>query len=199
MTLPLAPRLHARAWITRYVSTPLARVLLALHVPPNALTLAGLAVAAAAGYLLAEGHLLIGGIVMLLGAVGDMLDGAMARLGSRVSRFGAFLDSVADRLSESVVFFGLLIYYVDQSHELGAYLSVGALVASMMVSYLRARSESLGVSADVGFMGRPERIVVLSVGLLVGYPLPALGVILALASLTVVQRVVHAARQMRDE
>ncbi len=199
MTIPLAPRLHAKAWVTRYVITPLARVLLVLHVPPNALTLAGLAVAAAAGYLLSEGHLLMGGIVMLAGASGDMLDGAVARLGNRVSRFGAFLDSAVDRLSEAVVFFGLLIYYVDQSHELGVYLSVGALVTSMMVSYLRARCESLGVLADVGFMGRPERIVVLGVGLLTGYPLPALGAILGLASLTVMQRVVHAARQMRDE
>ena len=196
---PLAPRLQAKAWAARYVSNPLARVLLALHVSPNAITLAGLAVALGAAYLLAVGHLLTGGLVMLGGASLDMLDGAVARLGGRVSKFGAFLDSVTDRLSESAVLFGLLFYYVDQTHELGSYLAFGAMVASMMVSYLRARAESLGVSGDVGLMGRPERIVVLGVSLVAGYPLYGMGVVLAGAGLTVAHRTVHVARHTRGQ
>jgi CDP-diacylglycerol--glycerol-3-phosphate 3-phosphatidyltransferase len=199
MTLLMAPRLHAKAWASRYVSMPVARVLLAMRISPNALTLTGLAVTVAAAYLLATGHLLMGGITMLAGASVDMLDGAVARLGHRVTRFGALLDSVADRLSEAVVFFGLLVYFVGQNHDLGTYLSFGALAASMLVSYLRARGEGMGVVADVGFMGRPERIVVLGVGLLLAYPVHALGVILVLSALTVGQRIVHVAARIKDD
>ena len=198
MTL-LAPRLHAKALADRYFSIPLARLLLALHISPNGLTLTGLAVAVGAGYLLSEGWLRAGGAVMLAGAVLDMLDGAVARLSNRATRFGAFLDSVADRLGEAAVLFGLLAYYVRQPSETGIYLVVGALVASMMVSYLRARAESLGVPGDVGIMGRSERVVVLGVGLLAGYPRYSLGIILALASLTVLQRLYHVLRQTREE
>ena len=185
------PRLRAKAWATRFVSAPLARVLLTLHVSPNAITLAGFAVVAGAAYLLAEGELLLGGLVMLAGASMDMLDGAVARLGNKESTFGAFLDSVTDRLGESVVLFGLLVLYVRDAHELGAYLAFGTMVASYTTSYLRARAEGLGVPGDVGFMGRPERVVVLGVGLIAGYELYALGVILVVSGITVAQRVAH--------
>ncbi|MCH6552273.1 MAG: CDP-alcohol phosphatidyltransferase family protein [Planctomycetes bacterium] len=138
-----------------------------------------------------------GGIVMLAGAAMDMYDGAVARLGGKESTFGAMLDSVLDRLGETAVLFGLLVFYVRAANDGGAYLAFGALAASLMVSYLRARSEGLGVPGDVGLMGRPERIVVLGAGLLLGYPAWALGIIAALASLTVVQRAVHVWRAGR--
>ena len=192
-----APRLQVRAWAARFVVEPPARLLLALHIHPNAITAAGFAVAAAAAYLLAEGLLWQGGIVMLAGAALDMYDGAVARLGGKESTFGAMLDSVLDRLGEIVVLFGLLVFYVRGADDVGAYLAFGALAASLMVSYLRARSEGLGVPGDVGLMGRPERIVVLGAGLLLGYPAWALGIIAALGSLTVVQRAVHVWRAGR--
>ena len=192
-----APRLQARAWATRVVVEPPARLLLALHVHPNAITAAGFAVALGAAYLLADGRLLVGGIVMLAGAALDMFDGAVARMGGKESTFGAMLDSVLDRLSEIAVLFGLLVFYVRGGDDAGAYLAFGALAASLMVSYLRARSEGLGVPGDVGLMGRPERIVVLGAGLLLGYPAWALGIIAVLASLTVVQRAVHVWRAVR--
>ena len=192
-----APRLQVRAWAARFVVEPPARLLLALHIHPNAITAAGFAVAAAAAYLLAEGLLWQGGIVMLAGAALDMYDGAVARLGGKESTFGAMLDSVLDRLGEIAVLFGLLVFYVRGADDVGAYLAFGALAASLMVSYLRARSEGLGVPGDVGLMGRPERIVVLGAGLLLGYPAWALGIIAALGSLTVVQRAVHVWRAGR--
>ena len=192
-----APRLQARAWANRVVVEPPARLLLALHVHPNAITAAGFAVALGAAYLLADGRLLVGGIVMLAGAALDMFDGAVARMGGKESTFGAMLDSVLDRLSEIAVLFGLLVFYVRGGDDAGAYLAFGALAASLMVSYLRARSEGLGVPGDVGLMGRPERIVVLGAGLLLGYPAWALGIIAVLASLTVVQRAVHVWRAGR--
>ena len=192
-----APRLQARAWAARVVVDPPARLLLALRIHPNAITVAGFAVGVGAAYLLADGRLLVGGIVMLAGAALDMFDGAVARLGGKESTFGAMLDSVLDRLSEVAVLFGLLVFYVRGADDAGAYLAFGALASSLMVSYLRARSEGLGVAGDVGLMGRPERIVVLGAGLLLGYPAWALGIIAALGSLTVVQRAVHVWRAGR--
>lgn len=192
-----APRLQVRAWAARVVVEPPARLLLALHIHPNAITAAGFAVAVAAAYLLAEGRLWEGGIVMLAGAAMDMYDGAVARLGGKESTFGAMLDSVLDRLGEVAVLFGLLVFYVRAGDDAGAYLAFGALASSLMVSYLRARSEGLGVPGDVGLMGRPERIVVLGAGLLLGYPAWALGIIAGLGALTVVQRAVHVWRAGR--
>jgi CDP-diacylglycerol--glycerol-3-phosphate 3-phosphatidyltransferase len=125
------------------------------------------------------------------GSAMDILDGAVARLGNKETRFGAFLDSVTDRLGEAAALFGLLVFYVRQDHELGAYLAFGAVVISLMVSYLRARAEGLGIPGDVGLMGRPERIVVLVFGLVVGFPLYALGVLLTFATITMGQRIWH--------
>ena len=193
-----APRLHAKQWVERRVSRPAARLLLALHIPANAVTLAGLGAAGAAAYLIAEGRLIAGAAVMLAGAALDMLDGAVARLANAASRFGAYLDSVADRAGEAVVFFGLLAFYVRDGHALGVYLAFAAAAAAMLVSYSRARAEGIGVSGDVGLLGRPERIILLAAGLLLGYPLHALAAITALALLTTLQRLYHVHRHTRD-
>ncbi len=184
----LAPRLRARGIVSRFISNPLARLLIALRVSPNAITLAGFCVAAYSAYLIADGRLFIGGVVMLAGAAMDMLDGAVARLSGKASTFGAFFDSVMDRLGEAVVLFGLAVYYTRGDDALGVYLAFAALTSSMMVSYLRARAEGLAIPGDVGLMGRPERVVVLGVALLAGYPSYGLGLIAAFASLTVLQR-----------
>ena len=193
-----APRLHAKQWAERRISRPIARLLIALHIPANAITLVGLGVAGGAAYLIAEGRLFAGGAVMLAGAALDMLDGAVARLANSAGRFGAYLDSVADRAGEAIVFFGLLAFYVRDGHHLGAYLAFAAAFAAMLVSYSRARAEGLSVPGDVGLLGRPERIVVLGVGLLLGYPLYAMGIIAALALLTSLQRLWHVRRNTRD-
>jgi CDP-diacylglycerol--glycerol-3-phosphate 3-phosphatidyltransferase len=185
------PRIRAKAWATRYFSAPIARTLITLHISPNMITVAGFLVSAVAAYLLAEGYILEGGIVMLVGASMDMFDGAVARISGKESTFGAFLDSVTDRLGEAVVLFGLLVFYVRGGDELGAYLAFGTVVFSYTTSYLRARAEGLGVPGDVGFMGRPERVVVLGVGLLLGYEQYALGIMLAVSALTIAQRIAH--------
>lgn len=194
-----APRLSLRAAAERFVAHPVARVLIALRVHPNALTLAGFGVAVAAAWLLADGRLLAGGAVMLAGAAMDMLDGSVARLSGKASVFGAFLDSVMDRLGEAVVLFGLAAFYARSSDEWGVSLAFGALTASLMVSYMRARAEGLAIGrSDVGLMGRPERVVVLGAALLLGYPLYGLGVIAALSALTMAQRAWHVLRATRE-
>ena len=193
----LVPRLRARQMAERWFAHPIARVLIALKVSPDLLTLAGFAVAVVAAWLLADGRLLLGGVVMLAGAAMDMLDGSVARLSGKASTFGAFFDSVMDRLGEAAVLFGLAVYYVRGADEVGVYLAFGALTASLMVSYLRARAEGLNVPGDVGFLGRPERVVVLGVALLVGYPAWGLGIIAAVGALTVLQRAWHVRRATR--
>ena len=197
-----APRVPAKTWAVRFLSDPVARLLVALHISANMVTLGGFAVAGVAGYLLSEGLVWQGGAVMLAGAMMDMFDGAVARRTGQATTFGAFLDSVTDRLGEAVVFFGLLVLYVRDAHTLGAYLAFGAIVTSTMVSYTRARAEGLGIEGDVGIMGRPERIVVLAVGLLgVGVvadaPLYAMAVIVAGAGFTVLQRTFYVWRKTK--
>ena len=193
----LVPRLRARDMAARYFAHPIARVLIALKISADVLTLTGFGVAVVAAWLLADGQLLVGGVVMLGGAAMDMLDGSVARLSGKESTFGAFFDSVMDRFGEAAVLFGLAVYYMRDTDALGVYLVFGALTASLMVSYLRARAEGLNVPGDVGFLGRPERVVVLGVALLVGYPAYGLGIIAVVGALTVVQRAWHVRRATR--
>ena len=187
-------RIRAKGWMTTYFSGPVARVLVALHVSANVVTTAGFLVAVGAAYLLSEGQLVIGGIVMLAGAIMDMFDGAVARMTNTASTFGAYWDSVLDRLGEAAVLFGLLVFYVRDTHELGAFLAFGTVVLSIMVSYSRARAEGLNVPGDVGIMGRPERIVVMGVGLLTQYPEYAMGLVMAVSAVTLAQRTLHVRR-----
>lgn len=191
------PRLQAKGLATRFFSEPLARGLHRLHVTPNGVTLAGLALSGAAGWLASDERLMAAGWVLLAGASLDMVDGALARLQGSASKQGAYLDSLADRLGEAALLVGLLAYYVRAGHTLGAYLAFGTVVLGGAVSYARARAEGLGIPGDVGVLGRPERIVVLVAGLVAGYPLHAMAVICVLAAFTVAQRTAHVWRHGR--
>ena len=184
-------RTRARGWATRYFSGPIARTLVALHITANMITVAGFVVSAIAAYRISEGVFVGGGVIMLAGALMDMFDGAVARLTNSASKFGAFLDSVLDRLGEAVILFGLLVFYVRDGHELGAFLTFGTVVLSIMVSYSRARAEGLEVPGDVGFMGRPERITVMGAGLLLQLPEYAMAVIMVASVITIAQRTAH--------
>jgi CDP-diacylglycerol--glycerol-3-phosphate 3-phosphatidyltransferase len=189
--------------VSTYLQEPAAALLTRLGVSPNAITLSGLLVAGAGAYLLSAGQLALGGAVLLASGVFDLLDGAVARATGRVTRFGALLDSVVDRVSEAAILLGLLVFYLGRppsfDSDLGASLVFVALAGSVMVSYIRARAEGLGVECKLGVMTRPERVVTLGVGLVVGqWWLPAvsvaLGAIAALTIVTSVQRVTHVRR-----
>jgi CDP-diacylglycerol--glycerol-3-phosphate 3-phosphatidyltransferase len=188
---------------SRLLAEAPARFLGRLGLTPNALTIIGALLTASVGLLVAQGWFLAAGVCLWLFSATDTLDGALARATDRVSIFGAFLDSVCDRYAEAAVFFGLVWWYQSIGNPLGVALSYLALVGSLMVSYARARAEGVGLqAADVGWFQRPERIVVLGIGLL-GAPLApaALLVVLALlavlTSVTVLQRVLHVARSAR--
>ena len=194
----------ARKAITRYFELPAAAALSRAGVGPNAVTLFGLAIAGVSAYLIATGNLLAGGLVLLASGAFDMLDGALARSTGKATRFGALLDSVVDRLAEALVLLGLLLHYTQRGPDWGAALVYAALVGSLMVSYLRARSEGLGIECKVGLMQRPERVVVLGVGLIAAHwytaaALAALGAIAALTLFTMCQRLAHSWRSLGDE
>ena len=170
---------------------------------PNGLTIVGSLLTASVGLLIAQGWFLAAGLCLWLFSATDTLDGALARATTRVTVFGAFLDSVCDRYAEAAVFFGLAWWYHSTANSLGVALAYLAVIGSLMVSYARARAEGVGLqAAEVGWFQRPERIITLGLGLMVAPFVPdALLVVLAvlaiLTTVTVLQRVLHVARASR--
>lgn len=194
----------ARRLVSAYVEDPVTRLLAGLGLSPNSITLLGLLGAAASAYLLGAGYLAAGGAVLLLSAVFDMFDGAVARAIGKESKFGALLDSTVDRVSEAVVLLGLLVHYLNESSTSGAVLVFVALAGSTMVSYVRARAGGLRVDCEVGVMTRTERVVALGAGLIAGqWWSPAVLIVLAaigaLTIITTVQRVLHVRRELEKK
>lgn len=179
---------------------PATGVLNAMGVSPNALTILTLPVSVISAYLASIEALAASGIVLLIAGLLDMLDGALARATERETAFGALLDSTSDRISEALILIGVLIFYMGrpdgEERVAGAVLVFTAVVGSSMVSYVRARAEGLALNCKVGVMTRPERIVALASGLILGQwwelaLLAALAVISVLTAITTVQRVLH--------
>lgn len=185
----------------RAVVRPLVRALDRLGVSPLGVSLAGLALSAAAAGVIAGGRLRLGALLLLLGAGLDMVDGDLARLQGRASKQGAFLDSNFDRLAEALVFLGLLWFCLTglpQPRPVTALLIMAAAVGSLTTSYARARAEGLGTTCGEGLFQRPERMVLLLVGLLLGWR-GLEWIIAALAALslaTTAQRIVQVSRKL---
>jgi CDP-diacylglycerol---glycerol-3-phosphate 3-phosphatidyltransferase len=151
------------------IISAMVRALAYSSVNPNLLTVIGVGVNVAAGLLFGFGYFFWAGVVLIVANLFDMLDGQVARLSGRVTRFGGFLDSSLDRLSDMVVFVGLIVFYArdTQYHStLNVFLAGAALMGSVMVSYASARAESLIPKCDVGFLRRPERVVLIIIGAL---------------------------------
>ena len=194
----------ARQAVADYVERPVARLLARLGLTPNLVTLIGLAIAGAGAYTIAIGQWWVGGLIVLFAGVFDLFDGALARATGKESDFGALLDSTIDRVSEAVVLLGLLAFYLSTDDDLGAILVYVALVGSIMVSYMRARSEGLGIDCKVGVMTRPERVAAVGTGLIVGHWLPVvvlvvLGAIGALTTFTAIHRLIHTSRMISND
>ena len=154
--------------LAKTVLFPIAKALTAIGITANMITLGGLFVNAVAAFFLATGRLILGGILILFGGSFDAMDGVLARFSGKddVNSSGAMLDSVIDRYSEAVIFLGALIYFYHLSNLLGAILVFASVIGSILVSYVRARAEGLQVQCKVGLMQRPERIVLLALGVL---------------------------------
>ena len=186
-------REQLRGAVLRYFEVPGAKLFRSLGFSPNGITILGFLIAVVSAYLVGSGWLLAGGIVFLAGGALDLMDGALARLTGRVSPFGALLDSVFDRLSEAALFVGLAVYALradmtDNYRVFFITVLLLALIFSQGVSYLRARGEGLGVFTRAGIMTRPERVVLLGVGLLVNQIEWFLLAIAAISCVTLFQR-----------
>ncbi|MDX6632268.1 MAG: CDP-diacylglycerol---glycerol-3-phosphate 3-phosphatidyltransferase [Solirubrobacterales bacterium] len=172
---------------------------------PNAISLTGFVLNAAAAVLVVERLFFLAGVAFIVGSVMDTLDGRYSRMSGKGSLFGAFLDSTLDRVEEGIVLTAVAAYFAARGDEFAAAMCVGATLGSLMVSYTRARAEALGVECKVGLATRPVRVVVLSIGLvfargasLGSFELlaPAIYVMAALTAVTVFQRVWHVRGQL---
>jgi CDP-diacylglycerol---glycerol-3-phosphate 3-phosphatidyltransferase len=179
------------------------------HINPNILTVIGVSLNVGCGLLFGLGWFFAAGIALIVANLFDMLDGQVARLSGRVTRFGGFLDSSLDRLSDMVIFVGLMVYYARDTaahSTLNVFLAGAGLMGSVMVSYASARAESLIPKCDVGFLRRPERVVLFIIGALSTHPgstnyfanrMPAVLWVLAVGSYwTFAHRMYHTWREL---
>ena len=181
--------------------TPLIKILSRWGMSPNGFTLAGLIITSIAAAAFIMGYLRLGGLLILLGGLCDAIDGSLARFSNKTSLFGAMFDSAVDRYSEFVMFFGILVYFVTIENYPTSVVIFFALCGSIMVSYSRARAESLGFNSKVGIMQRPERIVFLGLGALI-HPVAlkiAIWLVAIFANFTALQRIRHTYRQSEAE
>jgi len=184
--------------IFKNILSGIAEFLNRLGVRPNVITAFGLIGNLAAGILIATGHLYWGGLTALIVGPLDALDGVLARLRSESSEYGAFVDSITDRYSEMAIFGGLLVYFSKTGNWLDSLLIFSAAIGSFMVSYTRARAESLGYSAKIGLLTRAERYLILVPGVVLGYPRISLWIIAVLANFTALQRFIHVRKKTRE-
>jgi len=173
------------AWVRRHAER-LMSAISRMPVTPNQITVVGTAITFLAALLVATGQLRWGGVVLAIGGTFDILDGALARSTRRSYPYGAFLDSTLDRYSEGAMYIGLGAYFSTVGGALGRWLVIAtaaALAGSFLVSYVRARAQSLGFTCETGLFARPERVVVTVVGLIFG-GVVLYGVVFLLAILT---------------
>ena len=174
---------------------PPARLLNRLGLMPNTITILGLVGNTIGAFLIAQGNMTVGGLFVLLMGPIDALDGTMARLRGMAGQFGAFVDSVTDRYSELVIFAGLLYYFIQKGDQTAVLLVFASAAGSVLVSYIRARGQSLGWDTKVGILTRMERYLVLAPAIILNYPVVGLWIIAIFSNLTAIQRIIDIRRQ----
>ena len=172
-------RYSVRSVVSNWFERPAISFLISLKISADGATFIGLIIAVISGYYISQGQFLLGGGLVLIGAIFDLLDGGIARSTGKVTKRGALTDSVFDRVSEIVILSGLGMYYVsaEKVDSTAVLLAFAAIGGSLLVSYVRARAEGLGVKGTAGFLTRPERIVITVTGLVLGYPLIVLWIL----------------------
>jgi CDP-diacylglycerol--glycerol-3-phosphate 3-phosphatidyltransferase len=194
-------QVSTRKNIAENVTRPVISLLAKTGLTPNTVTWIGFIITIAAGVLVITGNLLAAGIVVLVAGFFDMLDGALARTTGKVTRFGAILDSTLDRVCEAIMLLGLLVFFVRDGNTTESILAGVAIPGSLLVSYVRARMEGLGIECKAGLFTRPERVIVLALGLLLSrfdYALLiALSIIILFSYYTVIERMVYAWRNLK--
>ena len=184
------------------ITTPIVPFLSKIGITPDILTIIGCVVNIGAAVLVAMNNLLVGGILTLVSGLFDILDGALARYTGKSTKFGALLDSTLDRVSEAVIFFGLVILYAGAGNLLMCSLAITALILSFLISYVRARAEGLDIECSVGFFTRTERVLIMAFGLIFSILIPylmlaVLSILVIFSFITVIQRILHVYKQTR--
>jgi len=181
----------------KWILDPIGGFLNKIGLTPNSITMLGLLGNIAAAFFLANGEIVLGGVIVLVMWPVDALDGTMARLRGEPTDFGGFVDSVTDRYSELAIFAGLLYYFVVQDNTIAVMLVFASASGSILVSYTRARAEALNYDAKIGALTRVERYLVLAPGLIFNIPLVAMWIIAILANFTALQRIFYVRKQAR--
>ncbi|WP_316978742.1 CDP-alcohol phosphatidyltransferase family protein [Shumkonia mesophila] len=198
---------QAREWardVLEKMAAPLARLLARLKVTPNQVSTAGFALNVVAAMCIATNDLALAGVIYIVAGGLDLMDGTLARVTGRATKFGAFFDSTVDRISEGVVFAAITYRFAIDGESVLAAVVVLALLGSLLVSYVRARAEGLGGKCKVGLLTRAERVILLTLGLLFGLLAHTIVLLAVLTAVTVAQRIYYVAKQFdplpkRDE
>jgi len=192
---------EVRKTLAYYLTEPVVRLLSKTPITPSVITGFGFLLTVGAVILIVTGQLLAAGFVVLIAGFFDMLDGALARHANRATRFGAILDSTLDRLSEAVLLIGILVLYAGEQSIAGILLVGFTLIGSLLVSYIRARAEALGLECQEGLFTRTERVVVLALGLLLNQIdnalIIALAIIVVFSFFTAGQRLLYVWKQTK--
>lgn len=194
----------ARHLLEQRITAPIVSVMVSTGITPNALTVTGFLISVVAGAVIAGEYLILGAGLMLFAGVFDMLDGSLARAKGQTTKFGGILDSTLDRLAEAAILMGLLILYLDKGSTWEPVLIYLTFVSSVSVSYVRARAEGVGLRCEVGIFTRAERVIVLAIGIFIThwvdeFMIVTLSILAALASVTVLQRLIHVQQEAKRE
>jgi CDP-diacylglycerol---glycerol-3-phosphate 3-phosphatidyltransferase len=184
--------------VTDYLLGKIADFLSFLHLTPNILTVTGVFLNAGVAYVLMEGRFFLGGWLYLAVSMTDLLDGILARKRNMSTRFGGFLDSVMDRFCDALIFTGILLHYAIVQNIPCVLITVAALSGAMITSYTRARAESIISKCKIGFMERPERVILLGIGLFFNR-IPICLLLMSISSfITIIDRIVYTQRQIKQ-
>ena len=185
--------------LIRQALGPVIQFLVRRQVSPNAVSITGFLVTIVAIGFFIGGAPVAAGLIFLLGSLLDVLDGQLARASNRVTPFGAVIDSLLDRISEGTLLIAIAWYFADRGEVAGVVITVAGMLGSVSTSYVRARAEAAGMTCAVGWITRPERIIILTLGLISGQIFAAIVILFVLATLTVIQRTAHVHRMMREQ
>ena len=191
-------RIHVERLI-RQALGPVIEFLVRRQVSPNAVSVTGFLVTIVAVGLFIGGAPVAAGLIFLLGSLLDVLDGELARASNRVTPFGAVIDSLLDRISEGALLIAIAWYFADRGEVAGVVITVAGMLGSVSTSYVRARAEAVGMTCAVGWITRPERIIILTLGMIFGQLFAAIVILFVLATLTVIQRTAHVHRLVREQ
>lgn len=175
---------------------PLAPLAKALQINPNILTFIGMVITSCSGFIIPI-SVFWGGVFILVGGAFDLIDGVVSRVNGRVTKFGALLDSTLDRIADGFIFLGIAWHFFIIYNNLAFLFTLLCMIASFLISYIRAKAEGTGVSCKVGIIERPERIIILAIGCLTDFLYTAILILTLLSWITVVQRFLHVKNKLK--